>query len=136
VYLLDVLAIDHIYSQIKILVAANGTIVPVEYKYPGAPRTHARYPLELSPLVKTNYFQVKEGFSLYKTVFKNPMMIMMVVSLAVIVFFPKLLSGMDKDQMKELMEQQKAAGMDGGDPTAALKKMFGMESKNDDDDDE
>lgn len=120
---------EHIYSQFKIKVAEDNSVIPVEYKYPGAPRSQTQYPLVLTPLTKYNYFQVKEGFSLYKTIFKNPMMIMMVVSLGVIMFFPKLMSGMDKDQMKELMEQQKQAGMDSGDPTAALKKMFGMETK-------
>lgn len=63
----------------------------------------------------------------------NPMMIVMAISFGAIVFFPQLLNGMDKDQMKELMEQQKQQGLD-GDPTNALKKLFGMESKADDDD--
>ncbi|CAE7659697.1 unnamed protein product, partial [Symbiodinium microadriaticum] len=136
IYLLDVLSVEHIYSQFKIKVTDDNSVIPVEYKYPGSPRSQTPYPIVLTPLAKYNYFQVKEGFSLYRTLFKNPMMIMMVVSLGVIMFFPKLMSGMDKDQMKEIMEQQKQAGMDGGDPTAALKKMFGMETKEIDIDDD
>lgn len=62
----------------------------------------------------------------------NPMMILMVITFAVVVMFPKLL-GIDKDQMKELMEQQKQQGIE-SDPTKAFQKLFGMESKNDDDD--
>ena len=62
----------------------------------------------------------------------NPMMILMIFTFAVLVMFPKLL-GLDKEQMKELMEQQKQQGIE-SDPTKAFQKLFGMESKNDDDD--
>mmetsp|Transcript_23855 Transcript_23855/g.34992 ORF Transcript_23855/g.34992 Transcript_23855/m.34992 type:complete len:208 (-) Transcript_23855:90-713(-) len=135
IYLLDVLSPDQIYSQVKLKVSPeSGTVVPVEYKYPGAARSAIGYPLVLTPLVKVSYFQKKEPFSLYKIIMGNKMMVMMVVSFGVMFLFPKLLSGMDKEQMKELMAQQKEQGLD-GDPSAALKKLFGMETKDDEDDD-
>jgi hypothetical protein len=132
--LLDVLSPHHAFSQIKLkVVQENDSITALEYKYQGAPRTAAIYPLVLSPHVKISYFQKKEPLSITKMIMGNPMMIVMAISFGAIVFFPQLLNGMDKDQMKELMEQQKQQGLD-GDPTNALKKLFGMESKADDDD--
>ncbi len=62
----------------------------------------------------------------------NPMMVIMVLTFGLVVLFPKML-GLDKEQMKELMEQQKQQGIE-NDPTKAFQKLFGMESKNDDDD--
>ncbi len=46
------------------------------------------------------------------------------------VFFPKLLSGMDPEQMKELQQEMNA----NGDPMKNFKKMVGMETKDEDDD--
>jgi hypothetical protein len=114
------------------VIAESNSITAVEYKYPGAPRLAASYPLTFSPHVKVSYFQKKEPISITKMVMGNPMMILMVVTFGIVVMFPKLL-GMDKDQMKELMEQQKQQGIE-SDPTKAFQKLFGMESKNDEDD--
>jgi hypothetical protein len=133
IYLVDVHSIQHIYSQIKIkVIAESNSITAVEYKYPGAPRLPASYPLVFAPHVKLSYFQKKESISITKMVMGNPMMILMVVTFGVVVMFPKML-GVDKDQMKELMEQQKAQGIE-SDPTKAFQKLFGMDSKADEDD--
>jgi hypothetical protein len=131
--LVDIQSIDHLFSQIKIkVIAESNSITAVEYKYPGAPRLAASYPLAFSPHVKVSYFQKKEAISITKMVMGNPMMILMVITFGIVVMFPKML-GMDKEQMKELMEQQKQQGIE-SDPTKAFQKLFGMESKNDEDD--
>lgn len=133
IYLVDIHSIDHIFSQIKIkVIAESNTITAVEYKYPGAPRQPASYPLVFTPHVKISYFQKKEPISIYKMAMGNPMMLLMIFTFGIVVMFPKML-GLDKEQMKELMEQQKQQGIE-SDPTKAIQKLFGMENKNDDDD--
>ena len=48
----------------------------------------------------------------------------------VMVFFPKMLSGMDPEQMKELQQEMNA----NGDPMKSFKKLVGMEPKDEDED--
>lgn len=137
IYLLDVLDVDLVFSQFKLKVNADsGVVNVVEYKYQGSSRAQASYPLLLSPHAKINYFQKKEGFNLYRAVMGNPMMIMMVVMGGVVMFFPKLLAGMDKDELNKMMEEQKAAGMDAQDPMKMFQNMLGGGKKDDSDDED
>ena len=48
-----------------------------------------------------------------------------------VIFMPKLMQGLDKDELKKMQEMQ-----GGEDPMNNLKKMFGMDGKVIDDDDE
>jgi hypothetical protein len=136
IYLLDVLSVDMVFSQFKLKVnAETGVVNVVEYKFQGAPRAQAAYPLVLSPHTKVNYFQQKEGFNLYRAVAGNPMMIMMVVMGGVVMFFPKLLAGMDKEELNKMMEEQKKAGMDTQDPMKMFQQMLGGKKNDSDDED-
>ena len=49
--------------------------------------------------------------SFFRSFGQNPMSYMMVVTVAVVVFMPKMMANMDKDQLKEMQEQ-----MEGNDP--------------------
>jgi hypothetical protein len=131
--LLDVLSNEYMFSQLKLKVSEDTeTVSVVEYKYPGATRTPGIYPISLSPHVQQNYYHKKEGFSLYKTVMGNPMMVMMIVMGGAFVLFPNMLT-VDKEQLKEM---QKLNGGD-EDPMNALKKMLsGGDSKGNDEDDD
>ena len=63
------------------------------------------------------------------------MLQLMVLSLGLMAFFPKLLSGMDPEQMKELQQEMAAGG--GGDPFSQLKKLAGLaEAREEQQDDE
>lgn len=128
---------DLVFSQFKLKVNADtGVVNVVEYKYQGASRAQASYPLVLSPHAKLNYFQKKEGFNLYRTVAGNPMMLMMVVMGGVVMLFPKMLAGMDKEELNKMMEEQKASGMDTQDPMKMLQQMMGGKKKDDSDDED
>lgn len=136
IYLLDVLSVDLVFSQFKLKVNADtATVNVVEYKYQGASRAQASYPLVLSPHAKLNYFQKKEGFNLYRAVMGNPMMIMMVVMGGVVMLFPKLMAGMDKEEMAKMMEEQKKAGLDSQDPMKMFQNMLGGKKEDSDDED-
>jgi len=129
IYLLDVLAVHQVFSQMKLKVSAeNGTVHAVEYKYPGAKRLPASYPLFLNAIVPITYFQTPRPFSILD-IFGNPMMLMMMVSMGVIIFFPKMLSSIDPDKLKEEM------GDEGSEEVAKMMKSFGLGGGNAKDDD-
>lgn len=103
------------------------SVQAVEYAYPGSPKAATAYPLVISPHTKVDYFEKKQEISIIRMITGNPMMIMMAVSFGAMFLMPKMMEGMDKDQLKELQAQQ-------GDPMANMKKLFGMEQKDEDDD--
>lgn len=122
VYLLDVLSIDYVFSQVKLNLPAalDQTIRCLEYRYPGAAKQPMNYPLELVPHVKQAYFEVREQPGLH-TLFRNPMMLMMLFTGVVVLLMPKMMDNMDPEEMKKMQEQMGNAQ----DPAAMLKNLFG-----------
>jgi hypothetical protein len=119
---LDVLAIHDHFSQLKLKVSAEtGSVRVVEFKYPGAKRLSHNYPILLTALAPVTYYQQHPPFSLMGFIFGNPTILMMVFSLAVIVFFPMLLSGLSEEELKELQ----SSGT--GDPMTSLQRLMGVE---------
>ena len=131
VYLLDVLSIEYIFSQVKLNLptAVESGIRCLEYRYPGAAKQPIPYPLELVPHVKQAYFEVRETPGLH-TLFRNPMMLMLLFTGAVVVLMPKMMDNMDPEEMKKMQEQMGAAQ----DPASMLKNLFGAGGDDDDDD--
>ena len=129
VYLLDVLSVDYVFSQIKLNLptAAGEPIRCLEYAYPGAAKKAAPYPVELSPHLKMQYFDVREQPGLH-TLFRNPMLLMMMFTCGLVVFMPKLMDGMDPEEKKKLQEQMGAAQ----DPASMMKSLFGLQGDEDD----
>ena len=60
----------------------------VEYKYPGAMRSAAQYPIELVAVLPLTYFQVKPPLSILGMLLGNPMMLIFIVVGGVMVMFP------------------------------------------------
>ncbi len=116
------------FSQIKFNISSDDSIVAFEYAYPGAPKVPAKYPLVLLPHSRVDYFEKKQEISIIKMITGNPMMIMMAISFGAMMFMPKMMEGMDKEQLKQMQEQQ-------ADPMKNMKKLFGMEQKDNDEDD-
>lgn len=123
IYLLDVSDIRAVYPQMKIkLSAENGTITVVEYKYVGAKRIPAAYPMVITAIMPVKYFQVRPPLSIMSMITGNPMMIMMVFMLVMIVAFPNMLAGMSPEDLQELKKSQATAG----DPMKELSKLMGV----------
>lgn len=96
IYLLDVLSIHHAFPQMKIKVGASSEsnaspVSVVEYKYPGAMRNQASYPIRLTAIVPLSYFQVKPPLSIMGMLLGNPMILIFLVITGVMVFFPNTL---------------------------------------------
>jgi hypothetical protein len=119
IHVLDVQSVTHHFSQIKIQLLEEDMGSPkcLEYFYPGATKQPAAYPLALNAIATYDYFEKRQGFSIF-SMLKNPMVLMMGFSAVLMFIMPKMMEGLepeDKERMKQQMEMQK-------DPT----KMFGQ----------
>ena len=137
VYLLDVTSSTHAYPQVKVKVDDDVSLTPRcnLYVYAGAEKKSVEcYPLLLLPAVATySYFEVKPPFSV-RSIFMNPMLLMMLVPAAMAWYMPKMMEGMDPEQRAAMQKQMESQS----DPTKMfdeLKESFfgggdGEEDKN------
>ncbi|KAL7537515.1 hypothetical protein ACHAXR_009802 [Thalassiosira sp. AJA248-18] len=121
VHLLDVQSREHHFSQVKIQLLEEAMDVPkcIEYVYPGAPKQAIPHPLELTAHASYEYYEPRQGFSIF-SILKNPMLLMMIVSVGGMVMMPKMMEGLDPEQ-KEQMQKQMAMQQD---PSKMLTQMF------------
>ena len=164
IYYLDVHAIHLHYPSAKIKVVLDGSVARrkeetpitpegsamtadgtgyisvVEFKYPGATRLPASYPIVLQAIAPLAYFQPVQKLSILGILLGNPMMVIMLVLGGGMVL---MLQNIDPETMKEIQAQQKAQGQE--DPMKQIQKMmnggglggmFGGAAGKDDDDDE
>lgn len=162
IYYLDVYAINLHYPSAKIKVVTGGNseggsddvleapagssrtpdgtgyISVVEFKYPGAARLPATYPIVLQAIAPLAYFQPVQKLNILGMILANPMMMIMLIVGGGMVL---LLQNIDPETMKEIQEQQKAQGQE--DPMKQIQKMmnggglgsmFGGTASKDDDD--
>jgi hypothetical protein len=133
IYSLDVYSMTDHYSQLKLKVSTeDDSISVIEYKYPGASRTPANYPIVLTALAPIQYEIQKPPFSLWNMIKSNPMMLMMLFSLVMVIGMPMLMKGMTPEELEEMKRQ----GAGKGDPMKELSKLMGMKTGGNDDDDE
>jgi ER membrane protein complex subunit 7 len=126
VYLIEVHSPTHHFSQVKCQFKPDAVIEqkPVfsclEYHYHGALKQPMAVPLVLTALGKYDYFEGKRGFSIF-SLFKNPMVLMMVVTLGFMYFLPKMMENMDPEE-RALMQKQMARQQN---PQQMLGELFG-----------
>ena len=133
VYLLDVLSVEHFFSQVKINLprSASSPIQCLEYRYPGDAKRSISYPLRLVSPGRKQYFEQREAVGLH-TLLKNPMLLMVGVTGLMVLVLPKLMENMDPDEVKKMQEQMGAAQ----DPASMVKHLFGIGDADDDENDE
>eukprot|EP00568_Trieres_chinensis_P013777 CAMPEP_0183295848 /NCGR_PEP_ID=MMETSP0160_2-20130417/3652_1 /TAXON_ID=2839 ORGANISM="Odontella Sinensis, Strain Grunow 1884" /NCGR_SAMPLE_ID=MMETSP0160_2 /ASSEMBLY_ACC=CAM_ASM_000250 /LENGTH=287 /DNA_ID=CAMNT_0025457387 /DNA_START=53 /DNA_END=917 /DNA_ORIENTATION=+ len=112
----------HHFSQVKIQLLSESMEAPkcIEYVYPGAPKQAIPHPLLLTAHARYEYFEKRQGFSLF-SILRNPMMLMMMFSVGLMLLMPKMMEGLDddqKEQMKRQMEMQQ-------DPSKMLTQLWG-----------
>ena len=131
IYSLDVLSINHIFPTLKLKITTNETHANTqvhEYKYPGAKVIKSTYPLVLHSIIPVSYFQQAPPFSIIGMLFKNPMILIMLVTVCAMVYFPKML---DAEQMKEFQAQAEKQSEIEGDPMKLFGQIFNPEQKED-----
>lgn len=106
-YLLEISSKKFIYPKIRVDVDSEGvrpfvTIIGSEWSNTGP---SLQYPLELSARSTSEYFMVRDGFSI-ASLFANPYIIMMGFSVLLLFIMPKMMANMDPDALRELQENQ------------------------------
>lgn len=108
------------FSQIKIQILEGEDPKCIEYYYAGATKSPISHPLTLYANAQYEYFQSRPSFALF-SLFKNPMVLIMIFSVGMMVVMPQMMQNLDpeqKEQMKKQMEMQ-------SDPTKMLSALWG-----------
>jgi len=152
-YVLNVLARDHVFDQFRVdVVASNDEIAAatspsaeptgVDYKiqvrpYPLGTAFSAATslpllstPLFIKPRAAKVYAEPKQDFNVINMFRGNPLMLVMLGSVAMMFMMPKMMAAMDPEERKELLERQnKMMSMHGSmanlDVGSSLSKLVG-----------
>ncbi|KAK9365590.1 hypothetical protein V1509DRAFT_632793 [Lipomyces kononenkoae] len=106
-YALSIKSAEHIFPTLRVDVAE--TDVEVFVSHPGnewsfkGPRQP--YPIELRPFGPAVYYQYREGFNILK-LFKNPMLMISLLTLGMVFVLPKIMDSLDPEQLKEIQQEQ------------------------------
>ncbi|KAK9235499.1 hypothetical protein V1525DRAFT_427787 [Lipomyces kononenkoae] len=106
-YALSVNSAEHVFPTLRVDVATAD--VEVFLTHPGnewsfkGPRQP--YPIELRPFGPAVYYQYREGFNVLK-LFKNPMLMISLLTLGMVFVLPKIMDSMDPEQLKEIQQEQ------------------------------
>ncbi|KAK9242653.1 hypothetical protein V1506DRAFT_546845 [Lipomyces tetrasporus] len=106
-YVLSVNSIEHAFPTLRVDVAENEVEVFLahrgnEWGFKGARQP---YPIELKPFAPAVYYQYREGFNVLK-LFKNPMLLIGLLTLIMVFVLPKMMDSLDPEQLKEIQQQQ------------------------------
>lgn len=106
VHLLDVQSVTHHFGQVKIQLLEDSMDSPkcVLYAYPGATKKPVDHPISMTAYATFEYFEKRPGFSIF-VILKNPMFLMMAVSVGLMVMMPKMMEGLDPEEKARLKEQ-------------------------------
>ena len=80
----------------------NASVTVVEYSYLGSKRSSAAYPIVLTALAGIKYHTEAPPFSIFRFLMNNPMMLMMGASALIMVAFPKIMEGIDPEELKKM----------------------------------
>lgn len=96
---------DSMYQFKPVLVEISGSSITALDGVPSALRAERLpYPLRYSTERRSNYFEIREGFSIM-SLFMNPMVLIGGVMVLMTFFMPKM--KLDPEQMKEMKDMQK-----------------------------
>ncbi|CEG37475.1 er membrane protein complex subunit 7 homolog [Plasmopara halstedii] len=129
-YVIDIPSTQFLFSKYKLDIGVDGFTRALEYKYPGAPKIHASYPLVVEPVKQLDYFEQREKFSLLSLIM-SPSFLTIVVPIVLLYVLPKLSEGMDPEELKKAQEEMGSA-----DPSSLLAGMLGGGRANADDSDD
>jgi len=102
-YVLQVSMVQYVFQPIRVDISAkdNGKVRAT----PMFRRERLPYPLVLRPSGNAQYFTKRKPYN-FMSLFKNPMVLVMGVTLILVVVFPKMLSNMDPAEMEEMKKMQ------------------------------
>ena len=131
-YNLDVLSAQFAFSRYKVNVRPGhaSRIQALEYAYPGAQKVPVAHPLTIQPHGRLTYFVARQTYGLAQ-VLKNPMILMMGFTMLMVFVMPRMMKGMDPEEMEKMQEQ-----MGSNDPNELWNELWGKKKKDGDDSDD
>jgi len=137
VYIFEIASNEYAFDRYWIDVNADAKVVRASKWTPGtqyeaSSKFAAQYPLVLIPLGKYGYFTPREKFN-WLSMIQNPMVLMPLLALGAMYVMPKMMEGLDPEELKEVQERQQRllggmTGANGGpqvDIAERLASMFG-----------
>ncbi|KAG0380111.1 hypothetical protein BGX24_010141 [Mortierella sp. AD032] len=106
-YLLEVQSTQYTYPTVKVTLAgkeSKANMVSLGYDWSNNDNP-LQLPITLVPRGPTSFFIPREGFKI-SSLFANPMMLMMGFSVLMLFVMPKMMAGMDAEQMEEMQGMQ------------------------------
>lgn len=92
-YVVDIPSEQYLFSQYKLDIAEDGVIRALEYKYPGAAKLRADYPLAVEAVTELDYFEEREKFNLLGLIM-SPSFLTVIVPIGLLYILPKLSESM------------------------------------------
>jgi len=96
-YLLEVFSTQFIFDSIRLDIKSS----KVRARRANDTTISVVYPLELKPIDKAQYFQERVPYN-FASMFKNPMFLMVGVTMFISVLMPKMMANMDPEALKEM----------------------------------
>ena len=90
--------------KIQLLPEAMESPKCIEYIYPGAPKQTTPHPIELTAHASYQYYEPRQGFNIFG-IFKNPMLLMMLVMGGMMFMMPKMMENLDPEQQEQMKRQ-------------------------------
>lgn len=114
---------NHSIHQVKLSVrpeatAAEEQVLCLEYKYPGAPKLNMEHPLLLKAHSSYQYFEPRNRWGPLLAQLSSPMTWMLLVSVGVAVFMPKMMEGLTEEEKARLNAQS-------SNPSALFQELLG-----------
>ena len=128
IYVVSVLDTRHHFGDIKVDVKSSGKVRALLYAYPGAPKAATAYPLVFRLKADYQYFVARPQLSVL-SIFKHPMILMMVPMMLMMVCLPKMMENMDPEEREKMQKQMKHE-----DPREMLNKLWGNNANDSDSD--
>jgi hypothetical protein len=124
VHIIDVHSPTHHFSQVKCRFKPDAIddepiFSCLEYPYPGATKIPVKKHLVLTALATYEYFEMKKGFSVFG-ILKNPMLLMMLFSVGLMYFMPKMMEGLEPEERERVRKQMQMQQ----NPTQMLSELF------------
>ncbi|CAN0012974.1 unnamed protein product [Chrysoparadoxa australica] len=108
VYLLDVLSETWAFSQLRIKVPTGEDITlgggeefgVLEYKFPGAQKLEAPYPIVMTAHARWAYFDAERSMG-PQTLLGNPMLLISLVAMGLVFLMPRLMDSLEQEETAE-----------------------------------
>jgi len=111
IYLVQVNTKDYIFDKYWVhvdetnYVTAAKEATEIEFNYNFFKDNRCNYPLEVQAIYKKDYFEARDSIN-FLGFFKNPIVLLMCISIGMMYLMPRLVSGLDEEELKEMKRNQ------------------------------